>query len=127
MPPGVSSSCRCSSAVVPELKKCSGSPRLGQGGHHPVAGADERPRALHDLLEDVVELEGLVDAEAGLAQPGQAVPRGLALGAGSVGLVHMSGLICNRSWCPDGPVRRNGSLREIPGESGAISPDYTLS
>ena len=26
MPPGVSSSCRCSSAVVPELKKCSEPP-----------------------------------------------------------------------------------------------------
>ena len=46
--------------------------------------------AVEDLLQHRVEVEALVDAVAGFAHPGQAVPQGLNLQVASIGSVHGS-------------------------------------
>ena len=50
-------------------------PRLVQQGDDAVAGAGQRAGAVQDPLQHRVEVEALVDAQAGLAQPGQPVPQ----------------------------------------------------
>ena len=50
-------------------------PVVVHGGHRPVAGIGERTGAVHDLLEHAVEVQGLSDAQGGLAQSRQAVSR----------------------------------------------------
>ena len=44
-----------------------------KGGDYAVAGVGQRPGAVEDLLQYRVGVEALVDAEAGLAQLGEAV------------------------------------------------------
>ena len=46
---------------------------------HPVAGLRQRPGGVQHALQHRVEVEALVDAQAGLAQPGQPFPQGLVL------------------------------------------------
>ena len=52
-------------------------PLLVQGGDpaHPRAGQGARP--VHDPLEHDAQVQVLGDAQAGLAQPGEALPQGL--------------------------------------------------
>ena len=46
------------------------------GGDDPVVGAGEGTGAVEDLPEDVVQVQALVDAEAGLAEAGETVLQG---------------------------------------------------
>ena len=48
-------------------------------GHHAVAGASQGPGGVQRPLEDTIEVEALVDAEAGLAEPRQTLLQGLDL------------------------------------------------
>ena len=52
-------------------------PPVVQEGDDPVAGAGQRPGAVQDPLEHGVEVQALVDAQAGLAEAGQPLPQGL--------------------------------------------------
>ena len=74
-------------------------------GHHAVASVGERPGGVQDSLQYGVELQALVDAKAGLAQPGQTLPQRLILSLQPVGLVH--GWVASLSvWGTDLRVRR---------------------
>ena len=50
------------------------------------AGPGQRARPVHDPLQHGIEVEVFADAEAGLAQPGEAVPQGLVLSQEIVGV-----------------------------------------
>ena len=52
-------------------------PPIVQEGDDAVAGAGQRPGAVQDPLEHGVEVQALVDAQAGLAEAGQPLPQGL--------------------------------------------------
>ena len=54
-------------------------PGLVEGDNPAVAGTSQRPGAVYDLLQDGVQIQALIDAKAGLNQPGQAVPENLYL------------------------------------------------
>ena len=47
--------------------------RFIEGGDESVASVRQRPGAVQDALQHRVEVDALVDAQAGLAQPGEAV------------------------------------------------------
>ena len=57
-------------------------------GDHPVAGLRESTCRVQHLLQHRVEVEALVDAQTGLAQPGQPFPQGLDLSQQVVLSVH---------------------------------------
>ena len=63
--------------------------RIVEEGDHPVAGAGQRPGGVQDPLQHRVQVQALVDAEAGLAQPGQPVPQRLILLRQVVGVLQL--------------------------------------
>ena len=63
--------------------------RVIEEGDDAVAGAAEQARAVQHLLQDGVELEALVDAEAGLAEAREALAKGLVLALQVAGLGHV--------------------------------------
>ena len=64
-------------------------PGLVQQDEGPVAGAGQRPGAVQDPLQNGVEVQALVDAQAGLAQPGQPVSEVLSLKVTGILPVHL--------------------------------------
>ena len=62
----------------PGEEEVPGTTRVVQEGHHSVAGSRQRPGRGQDPLHHRGVVEALVDAQAGLAQPGQAL-RGTSL------------------------------------------------
>ena len=63
--------------------------RIVEEGDHPVAGSRQRPGGVQDPLQHRVQVEALVDAEAGLAQPGQPVPQRRYLPVALIGVLQL--------------------------------------
>ena len=81
-------------------------PPIVQEGDDPVAGAGQRPGAVQDPLEHRLEVQALVDAQAGLAEAGQPLPQGVVFQGQIPGVTHSydlrSGLYGPRSPGPPG-------------------------
>lgn len=78
-PSGVSFNLSCSSGITPEEHEIPVPSRLVNGGDASAAGPGEATGAVDDTLEHHVQVEALVDAQAGLAQPGHPFPQGFDL------------------------------------------------
>ena len=89
-------------------------PRLIQQGDDAVAGPGQRAGAVQDPLEHRVEVEALVDAQAGLAEPGQPVPQLRYLPRLIVCLVHFAPRngLPPAVRCPSLPRRAGCGMRE---------------
>ena len=88
-------------------------------GDDAVAGAGEGAGGVQDALQHRVEVQGLVDAQAGLAEQGQALPQGPVLAPQVVGRAHLV-TSCSR----EHPQRR---LHRRPGAfSGAIMEQFSI-
>ena len=62
-------------AGPPETDEIHDPPAVPVQQHHPVAGARQRPGAVHHTPQHRVEIEAVVDPQAGLDQPRQPVPQ----------------------------------------------------
>ena len=105
--------------------------RIVEGGDHAVPGAGQRACAVHDLLEHVVEVQTLVDAQGGLGEPGQAVSRGIRLpGAGRrldsfhhLGLVPVGGHGTHSAVGPEGRMVRGRLQPNCTFYAGKLLPN----
>ena len=66
--------------------------RIVEERNHTVACAGQGPGTVQDTLQHRLEVEALIDAKAGLAQPGEAVPQGRYLPFTLFGAVHVPNL-----------------------------------
>ena len=74
-----------SSRVMPEVMRVSMPPESSEGHQRAIEGPGQRTGAVYDPLQNAVEVEAPVDAKAGLAQPGEAVPQRLIFSPQLVG------------------------------------------
>ena len=83
-----------------------------QEGHHPVAGAGQGAGRVQRPLEHLVEVQALVDAQAGLTETGEAFLQGLEVPVKLFRLVHF--FLPART---PGPLRRGAGLDCIAGQA----------
>ena len=83
----------------PRREKFPGTTRIVEEGHHPVASSRQRPGRVQDPLHHRVEIQAVVDAQAGLAQLGQAPTQSLYLRIASGGSFRCHLILTNHFPC----------------------------
>ena len=74
---------------MPEVTKACNSPRSPTIVIPPKPGVGQRTGAVHDLMQDGIEVKVFTDAEDGLGQAGQPVPQRLDLLVALVGVLQL--------------------------------------
>ena len=98
---------------------------LVEGGNPAVAGTGQRPGAVDDLLQDDVQVQALIDAQAGLAQPGQTVLEDRYLWVARVGFGQFFTSYERRSTLgpgSSGSTGRGHQMQGAVGPAGLIIP-----
>ena len=94
---------------MPEVDEVLNRPSCADEGNHAVPCSGEGAGGVQHPLEHRLEVQALVDAQAGLAQPGEAVPQGLVLPLKLVGVPHPFDLYSSMDG-PRFPSSRTGGL-----------------
>ena len=100
----------------PEVLDAAGAVQSGAQG---IAGVRKGPGAVQDSLEHRVQVQALVDVQAGLAQAGEAVPQRLILPLEIIVLLHVSTRYPD--WGPS-PVPRGRSRTDAGPRCGLDRP-----